>query len=69
VKNQSTHRVSAWVHPAVGDDYQVDIYFKGAPSERHIQKQLRSMKSEQIDDYTIVDLSVAAAVTAELVAK
>lgn len=52
-----THRVSAWIHPAAGgDDYQVDIYWKGEPTKAEIQVELKKQGSRVQTDHTIVAL-------------
>jgi hypothetical protein len=46
-----THRVTAWVHPHSqgGDDYQIDIYFKGLPQKEMIRQELKCHKSDVLD--------------------
>lgn len=52
-----THKVSAWIHPSGGgDDYQMDIYWKGEPSAAEINAELKKSKSRVLDDYRIVSL-------------
>lgn len=50
-----THRVTAWVHPASGDDYSIEIYAVN-PSPAMIRDQLKMKRSVRLDDYTIVAL-------------
>jgi hypothetical protein len=38
-------RVTAWIHPDAGDDYQVDWYFPARPLEAQIQALLRKQGS------------------------
>jgi len=54
-----THRVDAWVHPAMGDDRQVSWYVKGRPTPQQIADHLSSLGSEVLDDYTVETLSDA----------
>ncbi|WP_437186537.1 hypothetical protein SH668x_003691 [Planctomicrobium sp. SH668] len=49
-------RVSVWVHPAVGDDYQADWYFPAQPTPAQLQRRLRDEGSELLDDYQIITL-------------
>lgn len=59
VRSGSTHRVTAWVHPPQGDDYQLDIYFKGEPKPAEIHAELRKRRSRVLDDYQIVELTAS----------
>lgn len=46
-----THKVSAWIHPRSGDDYQVDAYVKGEPTKADIAELLK--KSVVKNDYRV----------------
>ena len=49
-----THRVDAWVHPSGGgDDYQMQLYVRGEPSEGLIQKELKRAGSSVRTDYAV----------------
>jgi hypothetical protein len=48
-----THKVSAWVHPHAGDDYQIVFYSTGEPSAATAHAQLRKERSVRLDDYTV----------------
>ena len=52
----STHRVTAWVHPSRGDDYQVDIYWPREPKPETIEAKLKGLKSQITNDYSVVVL-------------
>ncbi len=57
-----THKVVAWIHPAAGgDDYQVDIYFGGKPTDEQIKASLKKSRSRVLDDYTLYDLAEVTA--------
>lgn len=58
LKQGYTHRISAWIHPDRGDDYQVDFYTKGEMSKAEIVKLLKKEGSRVLDDYQIIDLAV-----------
>ena len=49
-----THRFFAWIHPARGDDYQVEAFTKGAPTAVDIAAMLK--KSTVKNDYVITAL-------------
>lgn len=50
-----THKMIAWIHPKRGgDDYMVDVYFRGTPTEADIQRHLKS--SHEKNDYRIEEL-------------
>ena len=55
-KEGYTHRVSAWIHPPRGDDYQVEFYFKGEPTKKDVEAVLRQEKSKRLDDYKVYTL-------------
>lgn len=55
-KKGYTHRVTAWVHPPRGSDYQIDVYYKGEPSKADIHAVLREKRSAELDQYTVVAL-------------
>lgn len=48
-----THRVTAWVHPPRGDDYEIDIYYKGKPTTEAIKRNLKAKRSQTLDDYQV----------------
>lgn len=50
-KKGFTHRVTAWVHPARGSDYQVDLYFNQPPSKAMIAAELKKAGSVVLDDH------------------
>jgi hypothetical protein len=50
------YRVSAWIHPAAGEDYSVDWYEKALPSGQDVERQLRKLQSIVFDDYQVVKL-------------
>lgn len=49
-------RVTAWIHPADGDDDQVDWYFPVRPTTKQIRALLRKEGSEILDDFEIIRL-------------
>jgi len=49
-------RVTAWVHPDAGDDFQVDWYFPVRPTATQIRALLRKEGSEILDDFEIIAL-------------
>jgi len=49
-------RVTAWIHPADGDDDQVDWYFPVPPTTKQIRAFLRKEGSEILDDFEIIRL-------------
>ena len=51
-----THRVSAWIHPDDGDDYQMEFWLKNTPTEAQIKALLKRNGSTVLDDYQIVAL-------------
>ena len=55
-QNGMTVRVTAWVHPDRGDDYQVDWYFPNAQTPEQVRNRLRRDGSCQLDDYEIAIL-------------
>lgn len=55
-KEGCTHRVSAWIHPEDGDDYQMEFWLKNAPTEAQIKALLKRNGSTVLDDYQIVAL-------------
>jgi len=49
-----THCVDAWIHPSAGgDDYQMQLYVRGEPSEGLIQKELKRAGSSVRTDYAV----------------
>jgi hypothetical protein len=50
------YRVSAWIHPAEGEDYQCDWYEPHLPGRREIERHLRELRSVVVDDYQVVKL-------------
>jgi len=50
-KKGYTHRLTGWVHPAMGSDVQMDWYFRGLPSKMEIQEALRKAGSVSLNDY------------------
>ena len=50
-KKGYTHRVTGWVHPAMGSDLQMDWYFLGMPSKKEIEEALRKAGSRLLTDY------------------
>lgn len=50
------YRVSAWVHPAAGEDYSVDWYERELPSDTEIECHLRKLQSVVLDDYEVISL-------------
>lgn len=55
-KEGYTHRVSAWIHPEDGDDYQMEFWLKNTPTEAQIKALLKRNGSTVLDDYQIVAL-------------
>ena len=55
-KEGYTHRVSAWIHPDDGDDYQMEFWLKNTPTEAQIKALLKRNGSTVLDDYQIVAL-------------
>jgi hypothetical protein len=51
-----THKTLMWVHPQHGDDYQVEMYSRAAPTPAEIQTILRRRKSQVLTDHTTVAL-------------
>lgn len=52
-----THRVDAWVHPvAGGDDYPVNIWFKGEPSADTVAAKLQEIGSSVLTDYQLAKI-------------
>jgi hypothetical protein len=51
-----THRVTAWVHPARGDDRQIDFYCQGLPDAALIRGELKKLRSRVLDDYQVIAL-------------
>lgn len=49
-------RVSAWVHPEAGDDYQVDWYYPYRPTSVEVRRRLLQAGSSVVQDYDIVGL-------------
>ena len=49
-----THRFSAWIHPTSGDDYSVEAFIKGVPTNTDIANLLK--KSTVKDDYKITTI-------------
>ena len=49
-----THRFLAWIHPARGDDYQVEAFTKGAPKGEQIDAWLKN--SEVKTDFVVTAL-------------
>ena len=47
-------RVTAWIHPDAGDDYQVDWYLPARPTAAQIRALLRKERSSVLDDFQIV---------------
>lgn len=56
LKEGYTHRVTAWIHPDRGDDYQMDIYWGKKPTKAMIQRELQKAGSRVLDDYQVFDL-------------
>ena len=50
-KKGYAHRVTGWVHPAMGSDLQMDWYFLGIPSKKEIEEALRKAGSRLLTDY------------------
>lgn len=48
-----THRVLAWVHPASGDDYQVEFFSKRQPTDAEIVKLLKNRRSQVTNDFCV----------------
>lgn len=55
-KQGYTHRVAMWIHPASGDDYQMDVYTKGEPTTERIQDTLKKKRSKVLTDYQVIPL-------------
>jgi hypothetical protein len=55
-RNGMAVRVTAWVHPSYGDDYQVDWYLSNIPMPEQVRMRLRDHGSSRFDDYEIVVL-------------
>lgn len=51
-----THKTVAWVH-AGGDDTQIVLYTKGAPTDAQIKRELAKRGSRVMDDYSTTELS------------
>lgn len=51
-----THKTLMWVHPLRGDDFQLEMYCKGAPTAAEIQSILKSRKSQVLTDHHTVVL-------------
>lgn len=51
-----TVRVTAWIHPPSGEDYQADWYFPSRPMPLQIRRLLEVKCSSQLDDYEIIVL-------------
>jgi hypothetical protein len=49
-------RVTAWIHPDQGDDYQVDWYESSRPTSRSVAAQLRRQGSSLVDDFEVIPL-------------
>ncbi len=50
------YRVTAWIHPDEGDDYDADYYFPDRPSERQVSSILKRKGSTVLNDFQIVEL-------------
>jgi hypothetical protein len=48
-----THKVEAWIHPAQGDDYQIDFYVTSRPLDDTIVAMLARRGSAVPSDYVI----------------
>lgn len=51
-----TARLTAWIHPKSGDDYQVDWYLDTYPTPQEVAGLLREAGSICLDDYQIIAL-------------
>lgn len=49
-------RITAWIHPDNGDDYQVDWYAQTAPAPDYIATHLRREGSTVVEDFEIIEL-------------
>jgi hypothetical protein len=49
-------RLTAWIHPEAGDDYQADWYFTARPAPARIRALLRNEGSIVLDDFEIITL-------------
>ena len=49
-----THLFTGWIHPACGDDYRVEAFIKGVPTNTDIANLLK--KSTVKDDYKITTI-------------
>ncbi len=49
-------RISAWVHPETGDDYQLDWYLPARPSSVEVRRKLLEAGSTLVHDYAIIIL-------------
>lgn len=57
MKNKGmTVRVTAWVHPDDGDDYQITWYLKEKPLPEQIKCELLERGSAILDDYKVIEL-------------
>lgn len=48
--------VSAWIHPADGDDVQVLFWYKKKPTNGEISNRIRQLRSEIHDDFSIKEI-------------
>jgi len=49
-------RLTAWIHPEAGDDYQADWYFTDRPAKARIRAFLREEGSSVLDDFQVIAL-------------
>jgi hypothetical protein len=54
--NGERFRLTAWIHPEAGDDYQADWYFTARPAPTRIRALLRNEGSIVLDDFEIITL-------------
>lgn len=54
-KQGFTHHVVAWVHPAQGDDYQIDIFMKSpnGVDPEEVKEYLKMKRSTVLDDFKV----------------
>ena len=54
LRQGKTHKAACWVHPVRGDDFRVDLYFEGEPTEAEVREILRKdHQSRVLDDFSI----------------
>lgn len=50
------YRVTAWIHPDDGDDYQIDWYCPNKPTSADVKRRLRKLGSVILDDWQLISL-------------